>query len=64
MMLILLPQDPIVLQGQRCVLDRLRTVFSHTNFSHFNKKAHQQIPHILPHRPNINITPFHTKSNF
>ena len=40
--------------------------FSHTNFSHFNnfQKANTQTPHILPHRPNIHITPFHTNNNF
>ena len=38
----------------------LRMYFKKKQF----KKAHTQTPHILPHRPNINITPFHTKKFF
>ena len=49
-----------------CVLGRTRTVLSCIIFSHFSKfqKVHIQIPHILPHLPNINVTPFHTNNNF
>ena len=40
--------------------------FSLIYFSHFNnfKRVHTQTQHILPHAPNIHITPFHTKNNF